>query len=452
MTRPSDSPAASGGFLFNVNLVFVATLAASGLGFVTAVLLARTLGPEGRGVTALYQAAVSLGFAFFSLGVATAAVYYVGRRDISGRQAMEAGLSVTLIATALTGLGVAIAALAFGDDLSAEGVPYWLTLVAVPALVQFRAAEAVLRAQGRFGAMNLLEVSLPLSILGCLGTVELVDGLTIHRAVVAWSLALLPPVALGYALLGPAHWPRGLAGRDLLWQAARFGMQGQLSNLIQLLNYRLDSYLVLLLVNAGGVGLYAVGVSLSEGMWLIANSVSVVLLTNLTAGDEENAARMTPIVCRNTLLVTAAAALAGAAVSPFAIPWIFGDAFDDAVLPFLWLLPGTVALAGTKILGAYVFSRGRPLINAQIAFVTLVVTVVADLALIPPFEVAGAAAASSLAYCCSLVLSAVAYRRLSGGSVAGVLLPRLSDAPYYADGLHSLLRRLRLDASGEARR
>jgi O-antigen/teichoic acid export membrane protein len=220
-------------------------------------------------------------------------------------------------------------------------------------------------------------------------------------------------------------------------------MQGQLSNLIQLLNYRLDSYLVLLLVNASGVGLYAVGVSLSEGMWLIANSVSVVLLTNLTAGDDENAARMTPIVCRNTLLVTAAASLAAAAVSPFAIPWIFGDAFDDAVLPFLWLLPGTVALAGTKILAAYVFSRGRPLINAQIAFVTLVITVVADLALIPPFEVAGAAAASSLAYGCSLALSAVAYRRVSGGSISSVLLPRSSDVPYYVVGLRSLLGRLR---------
>jgi O-antigen/teichoic acid export membrane protein len=407
------------------------------------VLLARALGPEGRGVTALYQAAVSLGFAFLSLGIATAAVYYVGRREISGRQAMEAGLSVTLIAAALTAIGVAIAAVIFGGELSDEDVPYWLTLLAIPALVQFRSAEAVLRAQGRFGAMNLLEVSLPLSILAFLGAVEVAGGLTIERAVVAWSLAFLPPVVLGYALLGPSQWPRGLAGRDLLWQAARFGMQGQLSNLIQLLNYRLDSYLVLLLVNASGVGLYAVGVSLSEGMWLIANSVSVVLLTNLTAGDDENAARMTPIVCRNTLLVTAAASLAAAAVSPFAIPWIFGDAFDDAVLPFLWLLPGTVALAGTKILAAYVFSRGRPLINAQIAFVTLVITVVADLALIPPFEVAGAAAASSLAYGCSLALSAVAYRRVSGGSISSVLLPRSSDVPYYVDGLRSLLGRLR---------
>ncbi len=39
-------------------------------------------------------------------------------------------------------------------------------------MIQFRVVEGVLRAQGRFGAMNLLEVSLPLSILLALGFVE----------------------------------------------------------------------------------------------------------------------------------------------------------------------------------------------------------------------------------------------------------------------------------------
>jgi len=438
MTRPSDGPPAdSGGFLLNVNFVFIATVASYGLAFFSSVLLARALGDEGRGVTALYQSAVTLGFAFLSLGIATALVYYVARRELSGRQAMEAGLTITIGATALTAIGVAIAAVAF-DGLDEEGVPFWLAIVAVPAIIQFRAAEAVLRAQGRFGAMNLLEVSLPLSILACLGAVEVMQGLTIRSAVVAWSIAFLPPFAFGYVLLGPSQWPRRLAAPALLSPTVRFGVQGQLSNLIQLLNYRLDSFLVLAFVDKAGVGLYAVAVSLSEGMWFIANSVSVVLLTNLTAGDEENAARMTPIVCRNTLLVTALAALAGAAVSPFVIPAIFGEDFEGSIVPFVFLLPGTAALAGTKILAAYVFSRGKPLINAQIAFVTLVITVAGDVILIPPFEVSGAAAAASLAYCCSLGLTAVAYRRLSGASIADALLPRLSDAPRYVAGVRSL--------------
>lgn len=455
MVRPNDGPSGAGlpgggpldgsgqGFLFNVNLVFISTVASYGLGFLAAVLMARALGDEGLGVTALYRNAVTLAFAFFSLGIATAIVYYVGRRDFSPRQAMEAGLTVTLAATAMTAIGVLIAYIGFNDDLGQEDMPYWLAIVAVPAVIQFRVVEGVLRAQGRFGAMNLLEVSLPLSILLALGVVEVADGLTVESTVVWWTLAMLPPLVFGYAMLGLAHFPRALALGDLLWQSTRFGVQGQLGNLIQLLNLRLDAYLVLWLVNSAGVGLYAVAVSLSEGMWFIANSVGVVLLTSLTASDDESAARMTPLVCRNTLLVTGVASLGAAAVSPFVVPVIFGSEFDDSVLPFIWLLPGTVAAAGTKILAAYVFSRGRPLINAQVGIVVLVVTVVGDLALIPPFGVPGAAAASSFAYCCGLALTSVAYRRLSGGSIAECLLPKPSDAPLYVEGARSLLGRLR---------
>ena len=454
MVRPSDGPPGTGlpggdpssgsgqGFLLNVNLVFISTVASYGLGFLAAVLMARALGDEGLGVTALYRNAVTLAFAFFSLGIATAIVYYVGRRDFTPRQAMETGLTVTLAATALTGLGVLIAYAAFGDELATDEAPYWLAVIAVPAVIQFRVVEGVLRAQGRFGAMNLLEVSLPFSILLALAFVEVTDGLTIESTVVAWTLAMLPPLIFGYGMLGIQHFPRSIALGDLLWRSTRFGVQGQLGNLIQLLNLRLDAYIVLWLVNSSGVGIYAVAVSLSEGMWFIANSVGVVLLTSLTASDDESAARMTPLVCRNTLLVTGVAALGAAAVSPIIVPAIFGSQFDDSVLPFVWLLPGTIAAAGTKILAAYVFSRGRPLINAQVGAAVLVVTIVGDLILIPPFGVPGAAAASSFAYCCGLALTSIAYRRLSGGSIGDCLLPKLSDGPLYVDGARNLASRL----------
>jgi len=116
-------------------------------------------------------------------------------------------------------------------------------------------------------------------------------------------------------------------------------VQGQAGNIVQTLNYRLDSYLVLLFVNAAGVGLYAVGVALSEGLWLAANSIAIVLIPKLASSDPEYAAKTTPLVCRNTMLATALAAGGLAAVSPLAVPFLFGNDFRDAVEPLLWLLP-----------------------------------------------------------------------------------------------------------------
>jgi O-antigen/teichoic acid export membrane protein len=221
-------------------------------------------------------------------------------------------------------------------------------------------------------------------------------------------------------------------------------MQGQLSNLVQLLNYRLDSYLVLILVSASAVGLYTVAVQLSEGLWFIANAIALVLLTNLTAGDEAYAQRATPLVCRGTLLVSGLVALGAAVVSPVVVPLLFGHAFEEATWPFVILLPGSVALAGTKILAAYVFSRGKPLVNGAIAFVSLAAAVTADALLIPLWEVKGAALGATLGYVISLALTALAYRRLSGGSLTEALVPRPSDFTLYLHEGRGLMRRLPL--------
>jgi len=427
----------------NVNLVFVSTLAAYAISFVAFVFIARALGPEGRGVTALFQSGVNLGFALLSLGMPQAAIYFVSRRDFERREVMQAGLSVTLFATAVTAAVVLMLYVFFDDRLAKDDLPYWLAILAMPAIVQLFLIEGVLRGQGRFGANNALDVLIPAFTLAGLIAVQVSVGLTVGRSVYTWVLTFLPVVFLGYWLVGRDAWPRGLGSRGVLGRTVRFGVQSQLSNLIQLLNYRLDAYLVLFFVNTSGVGLYAVGVSLSEGMWFIANSVAVVLLTNLTAGDEAYASRMTPLVCRNTLLVTALASIPAAAVSPVVVPLIFGADFDKSVLPFILLLPGAVALSGSKILSAYVFSRGKPMINAWIALATLVVTVGADLILIPIFDVPGAAAGASIAYVVSLTLTAIAYRRLSGGPVSAALLPRLEDAALYVDGARSILDHLR---------
>ena len=439
---PSEAEQLPRRFLFNINFVFVSALTSNTIGFFVVILLARSLGPDGRGETVLYQAAVSLGFAFLSLGIGSAAFYFVRRGEVEGRQAVEAGLNVSLLAAAIAAVAVLITAVFFDAQLADRHIPYWLAIFTVPAVIQLRLAELLLRAHGRFGAMNALEVGLPVSMCLCLGGVELAAGLTVPRAVWAWSLSYLPPLLLGYALLGRSFWPQRLAPLSLMLKMLTFGGQGQLTNLIQLFNYRLDSFLILVFVNTAGVGLYSVASSQTEGLLIIANSVGIVLLTNITGEDPYRSAALTGVVCRNTLLITAVSAAVAALIAAFWIPVVFGSDFGDAVVPYLWLLPGMAFLSASKILAAYVFSRGRPIINAWIALATLLATIPTDILLIQLFGVAGAAAGTSLGYLLGLALTALAYRHLSGAAVAEALLPRRSDASIYLDALRSLRAKL----------
>jgi peptidoglycan biosynthesis protein MviN/MurJ (putative lipid II flippase) len=73
-----------------------------------------------------------------------------------------------------------------------------------------------------------------------------------------------------------------------------------------------------------------------------------------------------------------------------------------------------------------------------VTLATVAATVLFDLALIPPFGVSGAAAASSIAYGLSLVFSLIVYSRMSGRSAWDAVLVRGSDFRMYAEAVRAL--------------
>lgn len=424
------------GFLGHVNLVLLTYVANAALAFGVAVLVARALGPEGRGVYGIFMLSASITQALLSLGLGASAIYYLGKGAYPLARIVANGQQVAVAAALVAGLLVLLAWPVLGGELSERDVPYWAFSFAVPLFVNYNVLTTVLQGSSRFLAMNAVILAQPLVQLALLaGGVALADVDT-TAAVLFWSGGTLSATLLALALLGrPALRLRDLLRVDWpsLGEQVRFGLRGQVGNLVQLLNYRLDQYLVLLLVNTAGVGIYAVSVSMSQSVWFLANAVAAVLLPRLTAADEAEAARTTPLVCRSTLLVSALAALGLGAVSPWLLEPLFGPRFADSLKPLLWLLPGTVALAGSKILTSYIFSQGHPGTNSLITVASLLVTLAADFALIPPFGVSGAAVASSLAYGTHFGLSLLAYRRLSGGSVWEAVVVRGDDLRRYLE-------------------
>ena len=133
-----------------------------------------------------------------------------------------------------------------------------------------------------------------------------------------------------------------------------------------------------------------------------------------------------------------------------------GEAVEDPGIPPLHgaelLLPGTVALSGSKVLTSYIFSKGQPLVNTGITVVSLVVTVTADLLLIPWLDVNGAAIASSLAYGAHFAVALLVYGRISGRSPIVALVPGREDVRLYHDAARSLMARVFRRSAAEPER
>jgi O-antigen/teichoic acid export membrane protein len=434
--RLPEQPDGRFGFVGHVNVVFLTNVANAGLSFVVAVLLARALGPEARGAYGQFLLTASIAQAMFSLGLGVAAIYDLGRNTYPSSRIVANCQQVTIASFLLTTLLVLIAWPFLGDWTADEGVPLWAFIVAVPLFVQYGLLTSVLQGQQRFLAMNVVVVAQPLLLLALLLAAMAFGDVDTRDAVIVWCVATLAANVIAMAFLGRDALP----STDLLrldWPSMRaqlgFGVRGQVGNFAQLLNYRVDQYVVRIFAGLAGVGIYIVSVQMSITLWFLSNAVATVLQPRLTAATEEDAAREAPVVCRATLLVTGVGAGALAVVSPWLIPWLFGDEFESAVVPFLWLLPGTVALAGSKILSSYVFARGFPGTNSVITTVTLAVTLAADFALVPFLEVTGAAIASSIAYVVHFMLSLGAYQRISGRPAWEAVLVRVDDLRSYVE-------------------
>jgi O-antigen/teichoic acid export membrane protein len=422
------------GFLGHVNAVFLTYVASAALAFGVSVLLARALGPHDRGVYGIFMLTASITQALLSLGLSVSAIYYLSKHEHSLARVVANGLQMTLLSGIVTALLVLLAWPLLGNTFTDNDVPYWAFAFVVPLFVNYNMMIAIFQGSSRFLSMSVLIIVQPFVQVVFLAAGVVIGHVDTTAAVLFWAAASLVSSVLGLSLLGRAALSPGeLLRVDLpsLREQANFGMRGQAGNLMQLLNYRLDQYVVLLLVNAAGVGIYAVGVQLSQSIWYLANAVATVLIPRLAASDEQEAARMTPLLCRNTLLVSALGALTIGVLARWFVPLVFGDAYSDSVTPLLWLLPGTVALSGSKILASYIFSQGKPGLNSLITIGSLVVTVAADFALIPPFGVTGAAIASTLAYAAHFALALIAYRRLSGGSIGEAVFVRGEDLRRY---------------------
>ena len=117
---------------------------------------------------------------------------------------------------------------------------------------------------------------------------------------------------------------------------------------------------------------------------------------------------------RESLLVGGVLVVVAAAVAPFVIPLVYGQEYQDAIVPFLILLPAVLALAISRIASGDLVRRNRLGTTAGIAVTALAVNIALNLALISAFAAVGAAVASLSSYGLHMVLSLAADRAQAG--------------------------------------
>jgi O-antigen/teichoic acid export membrane protein len=436
-------------FIRDTLTTFSAQIASVLLGIAATIVIARVLGPSGNGAYALVILVPTLLALVGNLGIGISNLYFGGKKKYDFAQLASNSLISALILGLLSSAAFLAYSFVFRPSFLSEVEP--LHVVLAVAMVPFSLLTSylayILLGQGRIRQYNLLQVAPRASSLALILVLLLAFRGEVLAAVAAWCAGILVTVSISVLLVLKATRIRWSFQPRVFKDSLRFGVQGYLGNVFQFLNYRVDMLMVAYFMSVSYVGYYSIAVSMAEALWYFPGAVGTIVLARTPGMAAEEANRTTPRICRTTLFVTILAGLTLFGLGRYFIMLLFGSEFLPALKPLWYLLPGVAALSICKVLSNELVGRGKPIINAVVAGISLGVNIPLNLLLIPRMGIAGAALASTVSYSVSAVVTLVAFTRVSGNSWFDTLIIKPEDVRLYAGLCATLGHRIRATAA-----
>jgi O-antigen/teichoic acid export membrane protein len=390
----------------------------------SSVVLARFLGPEGRGVFALVLLIPSLARTFALLGYEEANSVYAGLEE-RGRRCLV--WHSAAVAVSVGGIVVVASILYF--VLGTPGLPglfevplwlYVLSVAAIPAGLLVDYWWAILRGMNRIVIANIIEV---VAKAASLLLVLLFVGwwqFGVGGAVWASFILEIGTLVLMVIILKRAGvWGRPCFDWSLWKRTTKFALPAHGGTIAAYLNYRVDEFIIAALLPPEQLGFYVIAVGLVERLWLLPAAVGRALLPHLTNSSERDPA-LPAVISRHVLIWTGAACLLIWGFADVVVDLLYSSGFSAVVAPLRWLLPGIFALSVGKVLVTELLARQKPYYSLWATGIAVLVNVLMNIWLVPRLGISGAAIASTISYtllsgmitCCYLRETGLNWKRL----------------------------------------
>jgi O-antigen/teichoic acid export membrane protein len=390
-------------------------------------ILARALGPEGRGEMAAVLAPIFVASFVASLAVPDATTYVISHLRVPLRRAAAAATALLLLNGA-----VATAALYFAAPLLLAAAPdavptFRMAVFALPLLMVAVMQRAAVSGDRQYGRVSLERVTAAVLRLALIVGLAVVGALTATTAV--WcniGSGLLAALLLLVTILrrGVDADASPLHGAALRRRLVGFGLRGSGGVFANLVSYRLDMAVLPAFVGTASLGFYAVAVSLAEIPALMLGATRSVVFAEASSRDD---VRLVARAARVLLAVSVIVAAAMVLLAPYAIRLLFGEAFAPAADLAQILIIAGVPFTAELILGAGLLALGLSGLRSVGQVAAAGLTVIGLVVAVPALGTLGAALTSLVAYTVNYLLTLALFSRRSGVAVRECVLPARAD-------------------------
>lgn len=387
-----------------------------------AIILARWLGPTGKGVLSVFLSAAFFGAVLYGFGIVPAVSTWVSKGLLTLRQSLAVGSLAALLTC-----GLAAATIAVAPGLVPVGRNSWYV---VPMIVSVMLSQVQLAAAQGVGEMrsivvnNVVSLGLQVAVFAALAVSAPADPIA---AVLGWLLAQNVGTGVGWWHLFKLTHERTPERPSALGGMLRFGLSAAPAQVLTAANARLDILLLASLSGSAITGQYSMAVTGVQLLSVVPASVAQAMAVEF-GSEQRDSGESVAASFRLSLFAAAATGLLLALAAWPTVRFALGSRYAQTV-PMLWImLPGMVAYSIVPIAISYYWhARSRGMQPNLIVGTAVTVDAILLLLLVRPLGAYGAAAAASVAY---LIAGLLAARIAATGlncHLRDLLVPRRSD-------------------------
>jgi O-antigen/teichoic acid export membrane protein len=228
--------------------------------------------------------------------------------------------------------------------------------------------------------------------------------------------------------------------RKITREMIRYGFVNQAAHMTKFISARLSFFLLSYFNNKAGLGVFSNGVSLTESVLLITNSIASVqypTISNTT--DNVKSQLLTIRLARISTILCMVAMLPIVLIPSSFYVWLFGPDFEGVQKIVCLLAPGIIFYNMSLIIGHYFSGTGKYIVNTVSNIVGLIVTLVLSFIFISNYTTETASIISSISYAFMMMSLLYVFLRESGFKTRQ-LIPSVSDIRWTREYFFSLLK------------
>ena len=286
--------------------------------------------------------------------------------------------------------------------------------------------------------------------------ISLLQGISFFMILLFWLFVLRKREVLSYVIglyasylfafiagliliLSHAKWGKFKGIPGVLKEIFHYGSVMQTGNILQFFNYRLSYYFIEIFMGRAALGVYSMGVQLSESVWLVSRSIHMVQYARISNEKDMNyAARLTLSLTKVAFLITIICIVVLYILLLLFFPLIFTPEFAAVKMIMAALSIGILTFSVSIILSPYFSGIGKPGHNTISAAIGLFFTLIGWI-LIPRFGLIGAGISATISYSIATLYQFIVFGKLSGIKPKDFLMTR-SDVDRFVSEVKGYLK------------